>query len=446
MKIFTSKKIAIFILFIFILSLLIYKFFWVNDQKVSNYVNSINQNALAYVKKDFVVDHKTQSKLVRDYLKSYFSPWDIKTVQESIDHVREIEKGLAVQYTKHPGWGEGSKPNSETWINKIILNMNLARIPNLNMRAIVIGDVNVRVLPTVDPAFADWHKAGEGYPFDYLQATHVYVNTPVAVLHVSRDGQWYLIKAAGYIGWLPTDKVAFVDYSFIKKWRAYDYVVATYNHHSAFDDTLTVRLKTHIGILYPLVGITKSYYKILIATSGDKYAKTRIVNLRKIIATKFPMKITTKNIATIANRMLGKPYDWGSMYGHDDCSGLTMDLFANFAIWLPRNSTDQIAAGQPISLANLTNKQKEKLIVDKAIPFMTLVHEPGHILVYLGRVRGKIYVLHNPWGLETINLFGKTGRAVIGKAVITPLRLGEGYINVPASYLDKVDAIRVLIK
>jgi len=76
---------------------------------------------------------------------------------------------------------------------------------------------------------------------------------------------------------------------------------------------------------------------------------------------------------------------------------------------------------------------------------MTLIHEPGHILVYLGRVYGKIYVLHNPWGLETINLFGKKGRAVIGKAVITPLRLGEGYINVPASYLDKVDAIRVLV-
>ena len=86
------------------------------------------------------------------------------------------------------------------------------------------------------------------------------------------------------------------------------------------------------------------------------------------------------------------------------------------------------------------------MIIAQAVPFLTLIHKPGHILVYLGHKGNTIYVLHNTWGLKTINLFGCEGRAIIGKTVITPLALGHHYLNVPASILSHVDKMSVLIR
>lgn len=147
----------------------------------------------------------------------------------------------------------------------------------------------------------------------------------------------------------------------------------------------------------------------------------------------------------MANRMMGQPYGWGTLYDYNDCSAMVMNLFAGFGIWLPRDSSNQIEIGQQISLAGLSNTQKEKLIIAKGIPFLTLIHKPGHIMVYIGHKNKEIYILHDLWGLKTINLFGQQGRAVIGKTVIAPSKLDYNYINIPNKLLSSIDKISILL-
>lgn len=121
------------------------------------------------------------------------------------------------------------------------------------------------------------------------------------------------------------------------------------------------------------------------------------------------------------------------------------DLYAPFGIWLPRNSSEQAKTGRVISLEHLTPEQKKEVIIEEGVPFETLLHKPGHILLYLGVYKGEIAVLHNAWGVKTIR-YGVEGRKIIGKTVITSLHMGEevaGY-NKQKDLLSQIKSINIL--
>ena len=64
------------------------------------------------------------------------------------------------------------------------------------------------------------------------------------------------------------------------------------------------------------------------------------------------------------------------------------------------------------------------MIINEGIPFETLLYKQGHILLYLGTYEGEVTVLHNVWGIKTLEN-GIEGRAVIGKVVISSLEIGK---------------------
>ena len=114
----------------------------------------------------------------------------------------------------------------------------------------------------------------------------------------------------------------------------------------------------------------------------------------------------------------------GGLYEERDCSSTLRDFYAPFGIWLPRNSSQQAKIGKIISLESLSLQQKREKIKKEAVPFETLLYKKGHILLYLGVYKGKITVLHNAWGIRTLDK-GKEGRRVLGKTIISSLELGK---------------------
>jgi hypothetical protein len=107
-----------------------------------------------------------------------------------------------------------------------------------------------------------------------------------------------------------------------------------------------------------------------------------------------------------------------------DCSAMTKDYFQSFGIWLPRNSFSQSKSGDYISLENLTIKEKEALLKEKAIPFQSLLYLRGHIMLYLGTFEEKALVMHNTWGLK-VEENGQEKRKIIGRSIISDLYLGS---------------------
>jgi hypothetical protein len=132
----------------------------------------------------------------------------------------------------------------------------------------------------------------------------------------------------------------------------------------------------------------------------------------------------------IANELIGEPYGWGGLYGNRDCSSMTRDFFAPFGIWLPRHSEDQVKeVGIYTDLSSMSPEQKEKIILEKGVPYLTVLWRKGHVMLYIGEYQGHTLIFHNIWGIKTKDLRGREGRKIIGQAVITTLRPGSELRN-----------------
>jgi hypothetical protein len=133
---------------------------------------------------------------------------------------------------------------------------------------------------------------------------------------------------------------------------------------------------------------------------------------------------TQENLARQAFKMLHQPYGWGEMFGARDCSRFIMDIFATFGIHMPRNSKLQARVGISLGQAEgMTTKEKEG-VLDQAIPLATTLRLPGHIMLYLGKDKGKYYAIHNIWGIQKRGWFGPVLEK-IGKVVVSDLSLGR---------------------
>ena len=88
---------------------------------------------------------------------------------------------------------------------------NSANIPVKPHTGITVRNTSMRALPSADPFFYDFRKAGEGYPFDYNQSSAVWAGTPLFLSHISQDGQFLAAESPYACGWIDSRDIAYVD-------------------------------------------------------------------------------------------------------------------------------------------------------------------------------------------------------------------------------------------
>ena len=408
-------------------------------------INKTPQNALAFVNKNTIFSNSLA--LPSHYLSKFFAPWQADKILARQENFKGEIKEVVTAYQKNPGWDANQNLHTTKWAKALSANVDLLHFPNLRKCAILVRNSALRALPTNSPSFSSWNIPGQGYPFDNLQMMFLSANTPLYALHTTLDGRWiFVVTPYQCAGWVENLDLAYVDADFIKKWRNTNFLVALEDDKAIFLQGKSYYGATRIGELLPRIGL-KSKVALVKVAMRDSFGngKIMIAKLDKKAIQPWPLPLSEKNIAKLANNFLGKPYGWGDLYGYRDCSQTMLDLFLPFAIWLPRNSGAQADQGKYIDLSDYSNDNKEKVITWRAKPFLTLLWMPGHIMLYVGNRNGEVYALHSPWGLHTINyLGGDSGRVVIGKAVITPLNVGGGFINVPATYIDAIMGMTIL--
>ena len=114
------------------------------------------------------------------------------------------------------------------------------------------------------------------------------------------------------------------------------------------------------------------------------------------------------------------------------------DFFMPFGIWLPRASLEQISSvPRRVPLAALAPPEKEKLIMSKSLPFLTLLYKPGHIMLYAGEDReGRPLAFHGSWSIRVKE--GEGARTqIIGTSAITSLAPGKELGLVPGTSLSE---------
>lgn len=392
-----------------------------------------------------LLDPQAQEEAFAHFMGEHFGPWDRSQPRYT---AAEVFWGLSV-YAGKQLYGENTLLRDPAWLERMREYSRVEHYPSVSRRAIAVTNTSMRVLPTHTPAFYDFSQAGEGFPFDYMQNSLVLAGTPLYVSHVSADRVWVLVESRFTFGWVPAIDIGWVDDGFISIFRTRTYAAITRDDVPITDGDGNYRFTGHVGTILPIMdgGFGSNGVAMLIPARtqrGD--AVPQVAFLPEAFVGHAPIAATPKNFAQLANAMLGRQYGWGGLYEDRDCSSATMDLMAAFGIYLPRNSSQQIKVGTPISLEGMTREEKKRLLTTIATPFMTLVRKPGHIMLYVGQKDGQPVVFHSVWGLK-IKKDGGYGRKVIGRAVITTLEPGierEDLVRPEGIILDTVYAISTL--
>ena len=99
--------------------------------------------------------------------------------------------------------------------------------------------------------------------------------------------------------------------------------------------------------------------------------------------------------------MLGDRYGWGGMLDSRDCSSFVFEVYRCYGIQLPRNSSAQALIPCKTSDFSGMTTAERKLVLDELKPG-SILHQPGHITLYLGKFNDRYYVINATGGFASV--------------------------------------------
>lgn len=384
--------------------------------------DEFEQSASSYLD-DFKI--KNTSIEQKDFYDSYFRVWNSIPGDSKENSMWPFDV-----YSYGDMYGENLKLIEGVVFDELKNNANFEKYKSLNEKAVTLDNLDIRTFPTSLPMFRDPSIAGEGFPFDYVQNSTVSANKPILISHYSKDKEWAFIFTSFASGWVKSKNIIAIEDKYTKEWQKAKQIFFVKDGKALYDESGRFLFNSRVGMILPLIAEDDKNYTVLTVTryKGDQpnYHKTKVP---KEYANKEVMVFTKGNIEAIFDEVANSKYGWGGMFGQRDCSSTIRDIYTPFGVWLPRNSYQQSKIGTKISLENLDEEEKVKLIKEKGVPFKTLLYKKGHILIYVGVKNGKVVAYHNTWGIKTIDRDKKEGRIIVGKTVYSSLKLGEDQKN-----------------
>ncbi|HOD93840.1 MAG TPA: NlpC/P60 family protein [Clostridia bacterium] len=290
----------------------------------------------------------------------------------------------------------------------------------------IIKRTPLKTFPSHDEVFSSPSSVHDRF----LEST-LYPFEPVAIIHESRDGEWLFVKMYNYEGWVHKSNVAVTSLEILKLYEKNNNFIVITNPKTYMAYTST---ELDMGCVFPLVKQHEKYFTVLCPKQNSDgklyfsfgYVASEDANIGYL-------QYNMKNILIQAAKFIDEPYGWGGMNGYRDCSALVMDIFRSVGVKLKRN-TDQQETMNPITrdVRNLSKQEKENIL--RAQPPGSLIFMDGHVMLYLGWIEEKGYILHD------ITIYYSEGVYVsANKVAITDIYIknsvGYEYINLFTSFL-----------
>ncbi|WP_440683299.1 SH3 domain-containing protein [Cysteiniphilum halobium] len=423
----------------------------------------IKQSPSIYVEGNMdqlLLSKKEQLQNINYFKQQYFYPWTDKASQHLFCYVpgigatcsstKDLEVGTIAYYKNKRGYNQYYLPHISTWLDSIAINMDLDNFPNiscsssLGCKGIMVNNAQVRSLPTNTPFYNDFTTAGEGFPFDYIQLSDMWLGTPVQAVQMTKDEKWILVKGQGILGWVPSKTFAFVGSKFIRKWESSNFVVPIVQKQEIYINKQNM-ITLYVGSMLP----KKENYLIVPYKSINSTAKGKRVSLHGLSTESWPLLPTPRDFSLQISALLNMPYGWGGNGFNSDCSGLMRRLFLSFGIWLPRATYWQTNyTGAKYSLYGKSELERKDILINgkgfiKPKPFLTLIsfgnseNSTSHLGLYIGTSKYNnkdiAVMFHAPWGIKITNN-GLTGRALVAKSLISPVGIGDSLAD---GFLEK---------
>ena len=277
--------------------------------------------------------------------------------------------------------------------------------------------------------------------FDYLQETRLLITEPVLVLHRSVDEAWCFVQAENYCGWIKDAAIAYctnaelcaVATAMADVQGERVAVVTKNGSYRIGDREIYLRMGTRL-----LSADTEGTVSLrLPRRNADGVLAWEEAEMSSVdtdgdtcIVTGY-LSYTRANVMQLAVRLLGAPYAWGDApsFGADvtevgdngmDCSSTVAAVLKCFGFVLPRNTgTQRKMDCEKLELSGMGNEARREVL--DGLQGGELLYTSGHVMLYLGKVDGEYYVLHN----TSTESRDDGGKDEFYRCVITTMGLGK---------------------
>lgn len=309
--------------------------------------------------------------------------------------------------------------------------------------AFAADNLKLRALPTLKSSY----KTAQGKLFDRYTVSSVKIWEPLIVLHGSKSGKWLFVRTKNCDGWVEAGGVAFCDRAAFEEYQKPPFVVVTGAKIYPREGLAGRRHEFLLGTKLPLAAaqenivgeVSSCTSKIVLLPENDEsgnFAVRELLIPDSADIHEGYLGYTQENLLRTAFKLLGEAYGWGGDFAQWDCSALIHDVYSVFGFDLPRNSLVQTRIPSfHAETQKMRDEEKERLLSE--LPAGTFVQMPGHIMLYLGTVNGKPYILHEVYALH------RSSRKIhINCAAVTNMDMQRANGKKIISSIENINAIK----
>ncbi len=372
---------------------------------------------------------------------------DGKTLKSWIEH--------RSHWARHAFYDVHGQAVPRARLDGFVHDLALDRIPaQVNVQyGLVAHRAALRTFPTMLRVFSE---PGET-DIDRFQETALVPGTPVAVLHESRDGEWYFVESPRYRAWVEKKYVAIGDAREVFGYtdKAPYRVVTGASVRTVFtpEQPAVSQLQLDMGTRVPFdpdwpadqpvngEGPDAAWVLELPVRNPDgSLGFTHALLQRNTDTQAGYLDLTRANIIRQAFKFLGERYGWGDAYDGRDCSGFVSDVYRSMGILMPRNTSAQsVSPAADRTAFGASTSRAERMRAVHSLEVGDLVYIPGHVMMVIGRLHGQPYVIHDVLGATFFGADGKLEHVKLNEVSVTPLLPMQ--FNRKQTFVDRMTAI-----
>lgn len=298
----------------------------------------------------------------------------------------------------HEMWDRRQLPFTRDKKEALFVETDAANIPPVihPRYGVLVRHTMERIEPTSEQTFwaqYSWH--------DLFQSAGLETGTPVAILHRSKKGDWLYVKTFMSFGWVPRENVAIASAARIREVAEPRSFVVSLDHRipvyrdSEFTDWVN---DFFLGEKLPLLGKTSGGYQVKVPVCGPDGNLAVVggwIKPEALVSVGY-QPFTRRNLIETAFRLLNRPYGWAGSVHERSCSELVRTVLKTFGIQVSRNMLTEVRFADTVySMKEKTSPEVKYTVLNTCGGGATLCASRQHIVIYLGKVDGRYYVIHS---------------------------------------------------
>ncbi|HUT63764.1 MAG TPA: SH3 domain-containing protein, partial [Anaerolineae bacterium] len=289
------------------------------------------------------------------------------------------------------------KEYDEDMKNDLYENTDPASIPDLIVpqHGILVTHSNNRRFPTHKIAFDE----RDGW-INQFSTTSLDAAMPVAILHTSRDRDWYFVRSEIAFGWVPAVNVAIGSAEEIRAYvNAENFIMSCTYKVPVYGDSemKNFLMDLYMGARIKLINETPNSYHVLVPfrrSDGSFETVMGWVKPDALVSVGY-QPFTQRNIINTFFTVLYRPWSGGDSYNERNCCGGIRAVLRTFGIFTLNSTTFQLhASDHVIAFPKETQKEIKYKYLEGCDPGICLIGSSEHVIMYLGEVNGRQYVIH----------------------------------------------------